>query len=232
MCSINLMIKIIYQDKSLLVINKPSGINCIPDGYDPTIPHLRSLLEPEFGRLWIVHRLDKETSGIVLLARSADSHRSLNIQFTDRKIKKQYTALIFGNFIDFLSIEAPLLINGDRRHRTVINQEKGKPAKTEIHLNQFFNEKSSEIDAFPFTGYTHQIRSHLFSAGFPILSDPLYNTPESNEYSRLLPIQHTALHAKSITFTHPESNQYLRLEAEPPEEYLDTVNYLKQKGAS
>jgi tRNA pseudouridine32 synthase / 23S rRNA pseudouridine746 synthase len=221
------MINIIYQDDFILVINKPSGINCIPDGYDPSIPHLRSILEPEFGRLWIVHRLDKETSGIVILARSAEVHRSLNIQFTDRKIKKQYSAIVFGNFLEPVTIEYPLFINGDRRHRTIVDNNRGKAAVTEIHLSQKLNNCCAEVFALPHTGYTHQIRAHLCASGFPILSDPFYSTKDSKEFSLSLPIQHTALHAKEISFVHPGTNEIVVFCADPPIEYLETIAFLK-----
>ena len=79
---------ILYQDQSILVINKPAGILTIPDGYKPDIPHLRSILEPVFGRLFIVHRLDKDTSGVMVIARTEISHRNLNLQFDNRVIKK------------------------------------------------------------------------------------------------------------------------------------------------
>lgn len=233
MCSINLMIKIIYQDEFILVIDKPAGLLSIADGYDPSLPHVRSLLEPDYGRLWIIHRLDKDTSGVLILARSARVHQRLNDQFSDRKIVKQYKALVFGNFPDQQTISLPLLVNGDRRHRTVVNIEKGKEASTEVGKTEYFQENNcSLIEAFPHTGYTHQIRAHLFSQGFPILSDPLYFTPESKTFSENLPIHRTALHAYKISFPHPFSNLPTEFSAEPPKDFSETIEYLQQKRAS
>src|SRR5512133_3946911 len=87
---------ILYQDETLLAVNKPAGLRTIPDGYNPTLPYLAALLEPAFGRVWVVHRLDKDTSGAILFARTAESHRALNQQFEQRKVKKEYHAIAVG----------------------------------------------------------------------------------------------------------------------------------------
>ncbi len=111
----------------------------LPDGYDPSLPHVRSLLEPQFGRLWIVHRLDKATSGALLLARTAASHRSLNTQFEQGRVEKVYHALVVGDVAwEAHIVDMPLRPNGDRRHRTVVDHERGKPALTELRLLQRF----------------------------------------------------------------------------------------------
>ena len=90
-------IPILYRDDVLLVINKPAGLPSLPDGYDASAVHVRSLLEPHFGRVWIVHRLDRGTSGVLLLARSAEAHRALNSQFDQRQVSKVYHALVHGS---------------------------------------------------------------------------------------------------------------------------------------
>src|SRR5664280_1645641 len=105
------MIQIIFEDENLLVINKPAGVHSIVDGYDPSIPHIRTILEPDFGRLCIVHRLDKDTSGVMVLARSAAVHKILNEQFSHREIRKQYLALVWGEFPEKLSVSYPLKLN-------------------------------------------------------------------------------------------------------------------------
>jgi RluA family pseudouridine synthase len=221
------MVAIIYQDNSILVINKPAGLSSLPDGYDPTLPHVRSLLEPEFGRLWMVHRLDKETSGILVLARSTSAHKYLNDQFANREIQKVYSALVNGVFPQTLSINFPLKINGDRRHRTILDEKNGKLANTDFQLADVYSCSTSLINAFPHTGYTHQIRSHLLSAGFPILGDPLYYTPDSKIFSAQLPIQRTALHAQQITFLHPDTQIKVTFSADLPQDFLDTIAYFK-----
>jgi RluA family pseudouridine synthase len=223
-----LNMKIIYVDDAILVIDKPAGLLSILDGYDPALPHIRSVLEPEFGKLWIVHRLDKDTSGVMVLARTASAHQILNDQFSDREIQKQYQALVYGEFPKSLSISAPLKINGDRRHRTVIDEINGKPAKTDFcHLDKIC-EMVSLIEVSPHSGYTHQIRAHLFSAGYPILGDLLYGSQASKLYSQDLPIHRTALHAYKLTLQHPTSAERMSFSTELPPDIQETIALLKK----
>lgn len=221
------MIEILFEDKSILVINKPAGLNSIADGYDPLLPYVRSILEPQYGRLWVVHRLDKETSGIMVLARSVEAHRNLNTQFTDRKIQKTYYALVFGDFPETVRCRLPLRINGDRHHRTVVDEQTGKPASTDFILMESYLRHCSLITASPHTGYTHQIRSHLLNQKFPILCDPLYYSKESQEFSADLILNRTALHSRSITLSHPIENQLLTFSTDLPEDFLQTIEFLK-----
>ena len=222
------MVQIIFEDEFLLVINKPAGLHSIEDGYDSSIPHIRSLLEPNFGKLWMVHRLDKETSGVMVIARTASVHKILNDQFSHREIQKQYLALTFGVFPEILSISFPLKINADRRHRTLVDTDIGKPASTDFGRLEFISPLVTTITATPHTGYTHQIRTHLLAAGYPILCDPLYYSLESRNYSSTLPLKRTALHAKQLTFQHPNSGEIFTFTADIPEDFLETIEYLKK----
>jgi tRNA pseudouridine32 synthase / 23S rRNA pseudouridine746 synthase len=213
---------ILYSDDYILAINKPSGLLCLPDGYKPEIPHLKSILEPEYGRLWIVHRLDKETSGVLVLARSAHSHKILNQQFQDRLVKKEYHAIIQGNPAwDIIRIETLLKVDGDRRHRTTIDPLSGKPAATNCTVLLHFAH-TALISAHPESGYTHQIRAQLASLGFPILSDPLYGAPLPSQVDIF---QRTALHSRQINFLHPYSSLEMVVQAPYP---IDFEDYLKQ----
>ena len=223
------MIDILFVDEFILVINKPAGLISIADGYDPKIPYIRSILEPQFGRLWVIHRLDKETSGVMVLARSAPAHQNLNDQFANRIIQKSYIALVYGEFPPKLSCTFPLRVNGDRRHRTVIDEENGKPAITDFTLLDVFPNRCSQITALPHTGYTHQIRAHLLRLGYPILGDSLYCSKESKEFSLGLPIKRCALHAQSLTFNHPVDNRSISFSADPPVDFTEAINHLNKK---
>jgi RluA family pseudouridine synthase len=218
--------EILYQDNDLLAINKPSGISTLPEGWAPSIPHVRSLLESMFGPLWIVHRLDKETSGVLLLARNAAAHKNLNDQFASRQTKKVYTCLVFGQVKEATNCALPLLINADRRHRTIVDLENGKPAMTNFEPLHFLGNNSSQLNVMPETGYTHQIRIHCLSLGFPILGDPLYFTPESKSFSLENSVLRTMLHAMHITFAHPINQSKMTISAPLQEDFLSTISAL------
>lgn len=203
--------EICYLDQWLIVINKPAGLLSIADGYNLALPHVRTVLEPEFGRCWIVHRLDKDTSGTLLLARSQEIHRALSILFETRMVKKQYRTLVFGVPSEStFSVEAPLRVNADRHHRTRIDIKKGKPASTRFELLETF-ENHSLLSAMPLTGYTHQIRAHLAFVNHPILGDELYFGLSNIEQIQPVPeVPRLSLHAYSLEFIHPATNMPIR----------------------
>jgi tRNA pseudouridine32 synthase/23S rRNA pseudouridine746 synthase len=183
----------------------------LPDGYDPTLPHLRSLLEPEFGRLWIVHRLDRFTSGLVLLARSAAAHRSLNDQFAARQVSKIYHALVASApQWDERALDLPLRTGAGRRRRTVVDFERGKAALTQLRVLERFK-TGALMEARPATGRTHQIRAHLAAAGCPLLGDRLYGPPQGAGEAQV--IERVGLHALALTFQYPNSGDLHTLTA-------------------
>jgi RluA family pseudouridine synthase len=216
---------ILFSDADILVIDKPSGLLVIPDGYDPSLPTLLGVLAPEWGRLYVVHRLDKETSGVMLLARTAAAHRQLCFQFAERNVRKVYAALCGGapEWTERV-IDLPLRVNGDRRHRTVLDNERGKPARTEALVARRL-EGCCLVEARPRTGYTHQIRAHLALLGLPLLGDPLYSYPPSwtgprLPSSSLPPFPRTALHARDLAFEHPIHHQPVSFSAPYPADFL------------
>ena len=226
---------ILYQDQSILVINKPAGVLTIPDGYKPDIPHLRSILEPVFGRLFIVHRLDKDTSGVMVIARTEISHRNLNLQFDNRMVKKQYQALILGNPVwDEIIVDSPLTVNGDRSHRTRVLPDKGKPAQTD-YSKVFCWQTITQVTAKPQTGYTHQVRAHISSIGFPILFDTLYTPPDLKELSKTIISsldvetidQRMMLHASEISLVHPESGESISFQAPMQADMMHIISDIK-----
>jgi len=221
-------IPILYCDDVLLAIDKPAGLRSLPDGYDPSAPHVRSLLEPYFGRLWIVHRLDRGTSGVLLLARSAEAHRALNRQFDHRQVKKVYHALVAGSLDwEVKTLDLPLRIDVGHKHRTAIDPVRGKPALTHLRVLERFAGYAL-VEAIPETGRTHQIRAHLAALGYPLLGDDLYGSPPVSEADP--PISRLALHALLLNIEHPVLHTKLHFKAPYPQDFARALELLRSMG--
>jgi len=225
--------EILLDDEAVLAVNKPAGMLTIRDGYDPALPHLSGWLQERFGRVWTVHRLDKDTSGVILFARSAEAHRFLNRQFEDKQVRKVYNALAWGvpEWTETLA-EFPLRVNGDRRHRTVIDPLHGKPASTALRaLEAYPDFVACLIEARPSTGYTHQIRAHLTHLGFPLMGDALYARQDAVPGFPPL-LTRTALHATQISFIHPLTQEVLTVNASYPDDFQQALDQLRGSGNS
>ncbi|MEA4811046.1 MAG: RluA family pseudouridine synthase [Anaerolineaceae bacterium] len=220
--------KIVYQDEFLLVVNKDSGILSIPDGYDPHLPSLPDLLQPQFGKVWVVHRLDKETSGLMVFCRSAEAHTELNRQFREREVEKQYLALARPlPTWQSMTVSLPLRINAGRSHLTKVDPLHGKAAQTHFKLKE--SKKGAGLfECFPQTGYRHQIRAHFYAQGIQIIGDKIYKPIEHpqiifDDAPRLM------LQAQALGFCHPLTAKKLSfaLEADPAMmEYWQRLNPL------
>ncbi len=209
-----------FQDNHILVLNKPAGIPVLPDGWEKDSPCLVKMLEEEFGKMWVVHRLDKITSGVMVFAREAESHRALNMQFENHEVEKVYHAIVEGNpKWEERTAKHPLRINVGHKHRTVVDDRNGKPSETRFRLRELY-QSSAVIEAMPKTGRTHQVRVHASALGHPLVGDVLYGAAESNIITR------PALHALSLTFTHPISHERLTFTAEYPQDFATALKLL------
>ncbi|MBN2147962.1 MAG: RluA family pseudouridine synthase [Anaerolineales bacterium] len=225
-------IPILWVDEFLLAINKPTGLRTLPDGYDASLPHVKSLLQAEFGALWIVHRLDKDTSGVLVLARTADAHRSLNTQFEQQQTSKCYHALVHGNpGWEMTLVSMALRVNGDRKHRTVVDERKGKPAITQLRVLERLG-NAALLEAIPKTGRTHQIRAHLAALGLPVIGDTLYRS-RSLEGSAQIEgdLPRLMLHARELEIDHPASGEHMAIEAPYPADFQACLEQLRRARA-
>lgn len=221
----------LYLDETLLVVNKPAGLPTLVDGYRPDAPYLVDVLRQKYGRIWVVHRLDRDTSGVMVFARSAQAHRALNTQFEQRQASKTYHGLVSGwPEWDEKTIDLPLRPDGDRRHRTIIDLQQGKPAVTQVRVLERL-ERFTLVEAIPLTGRTHQIRAHLSAVGFPLVSDGLYGRSarsQTESGTELAPIGRLGLHAYALALFHPLNGQALHFQAPYPADFAQAVERLRQ----
>jgi len=202
------MIDILYEDENILAVNKPEGLVAVPERrrLEPSL--LEMLCAQRAEKLYIVHRIDRETSGVIVFARNADAHRELNRQFEDRSIEKMYLALVHGVVGDDRGeIDRPLRQFGSGR--VAADDQRGKASITEYRVLERF-EAFTLLDVRPHTGRRHQIRVHLYSIGHPVVGDPLYGDKNlQSSHSRLM------LHAHRLSL-HQPSGRRLMLEAPIP----------------
>lgn len=205
-------IRIIHQDDALLVVDKPTLLLSVPgraeENRDCLVTRLQDNGYPEAR---IVHRLDWETSGVIVLARDADSHRELSRQFHDRETEKAYTALCWGEpEANSGRIELPLRYDPPTKPRHVVDHELGRHALTFWQLLERHGHYS-RVELTPITGRSHQLRVHMLSIGHPLLGDQLYAEGEA-----LAAQPRLCLHARLLTLTHPLSGERMSFTSPAP----------------
>lgn len=202
----------------MIVLNKPAGLSVLPDGWEKDKQYLVKMLEEEYGKIFIIHRLDKTTSGVMVLARTPEAHRELNIQFEKREAQKIYHAIAVGVPVwDEKIAKHPLRVDAGHKHRTMVDDKNGKPSETRFKILKRFPAHVL-LEAELMTGRTHQIRVHAYALGHPLLGDLLYSAPETKL------IERPALHAYSLSFIHPQTKERLTFTASYP---LDFESALK-----
>ena len=220
--------EILHIDEQIIVINKPAGLPVLPDGWEKNAPYLVKMLEEEYGKVFIIHRLDKVTSGVIIFARTADAHRALNMQLEKHEAEKVYHAIVEGEpRWNEKTTKFPLRTNVGHKHRTMVDDKNGKPSETrfkvikryQAHV-EYDRKESALVEAKPMTGRTHQIRVHAYALGHPLMGDILYGAEETNIIAR------PALHAHSLTFTHPSTNERLTFTAERPKDFVSALKLL------
>jgi RluA family pseudouridine synthase len=201
---------VLFEDADVLAVEKPEGLAAIPGGGAKGMPSLMRLLEDlRQNKFYIVHRLDKEVSGVILFAKNAPAHRHLNGQFAGRAVRKTYIALVHGSMGEGI-IDRPLREFGSGR--VGVDSKRGKPCLTEFKAIRRFTDYTL-VEVHPLTGRRHQIRAHFYSEGHPIVGDPLYGNREiQRRYPRLM------LHARAIAFELP-SGRAVTIESPLPESF-------------
>jgi RluA family pseudouridine synthase len=212
--------EILYEDQFLLIVNKPAGLSVLPDGWEKDSEYLVRMLEEKYGKIFIVHRLDKITSGVMVFARDAETHRVLNTQFENHEAQKTYHAVVEGNpKWEEKVARHPLRANVGHKHRTMVDDKNGKPSETRFRVIKRYPE-SALVEAKPMTGRTHQIRVHAYALGHPLVEDILYGARD--RYG----LPHPMLHAQSLSFIHPATNQRVKFSAPHPADFEEAMERL------
>lgn len=202
---------VLYADAALLVAEKPAGLLSVPGRGDDKQDCLMARLLPDYPDARIVHRLDCDTSGLLVIARDSNTHRELSRQFHDREIEKRYVALVLGlPEGDGGEITLPLRYDPPTKPRHVVDVATGQPALTVWNVLARL-EGFSRVSLVPHTGRTHQLRVHMQALGHPMLGDTLYAPADAcGPHGRL------CLHAETLGFTHPVHGGRLRFTRPAP----------------
>ncbi len=231
-------IALLHEDASILVLNKPAGLLVVPDRFRPELPNLFNLLNEQFGSVYIVHRIDKDTSGLLVFAKTSDAHTHLNRQFEQRQVEKKYFALVKGTPTIFFGTISHALSEGREGGTMKIDEKKGKEAVTDFTILESF-QGYAWVEARPKTGRMHQIRVHLRSLGLPIVADELYGDGKGLFLSELKKnfkpngiekplIDRLALHASELKFAHPLTREHLQFNAPLPKDISIALNALRK----
>lgn len=236
-------IDIIHEDADLIVVNKPPEALSIPDRHRPEKFNLQHYLTERYGRIWVVHRLDRETSGVLCFARNAEAHRHLSLQFEARSVGKTYQALVDGLPAQAEGeIDKPIGPHPSQPGKMTI-MRRGKAALTRYRVVETFRQFSLlEVDLL--TGRTHQIRVHLAGIGHPLAIDPLYGKREAfflsevkgrtyrlgkGEEERPLMTRAT-LHAGLLSLNHPADDSRRTFSAALPKDFAAVLKQLRKWG--
>jgi 23S rRNA pseudouridine1911/1915/1917 synthase len=234
---------IVYEDEDIIVVNKPAGMVVHPAYGHRTGTLVNAVLAycPDLAgvegdqRPGIVHRLDKDTSGLIIVAKHDAARRHLQRQFKRREVRKIYVALLEGRLEPVRGvIEAPIGRDKKRRKRMAV-VEGGREARTEYRVTEYFTDRVAKVsrpytlvEAEPQTGRTHQVRVHFASIGHPLAGDPVYGFRKQ----RLSGLRRQFLHARTLGFRLPGSNKYIELTAELPDDLRVVLEELRGQSSA
>ncbi len=234
--------EIVFEDDHLVVINKPAPYLTIPDRYDRTIPSLVGILSERREQLYINHRLDKETSGLIVFTKSEQAHKTLSADFERREIEKLYYTIVMGQPTEEIGlIDLPILQSNSRKKGMIVS-DNGKESQTKYRIIESYN-RFSFLEINLLTGRQHQIRVHMRAIGCPIVCDRQYgdgkafylsqikrkmNRPDEYEEKPLL--SRVALHAHSLKFKHPATEESMKFSVELPKDMKAVIHQLGKWG--
>ena len=220
-------VQVLYEDDDILIVNKPKGmvvhpacgnsdgtlVNALLGMYGDNLSNINGVIRPG-----IVHRIDKDTSGVLVVARNNKAHESLSNLFKTHDINREYVALVEGRLdVDKAKIDAPIGRHPKDRKKMSVNTKNGKDAITHFEVLERFKDKTLILAKLE-TGRTHQIRVHMAYIGHPLVSDPVYGNKKG---------QGQVLHARLLGFKHPTTNIYVEFTASLPQEFEKLLHALR-----
>ncbi|PWE31656.1 RNA pseudouridine synthase [Pararhodobacter marinus] len=202
--------KILHLDDDLLVVEKPSGLLTVPGRGEDKADCLIARLRVQHPQVLLVHRLDLDTSGVIVFALTPQAQAHLGKQFEERRTQKRYIALIAGHPIEKKGrVDLPLCVDWPNRPRQKVDPVEGRPAQTDWRVLRTEGE-NSRVALKPITGRSHQLRVHMLAMGHPILGDPLYAEGAARDYPRLM------LHAEELRLRQPMTGDALTFRSPVP----------------
>lgn len=201
---------VIHEDHEIVIVNKPSGLLSVPGKGAHLADCLISRVQEVFPTALLVHRLDRDTSGVMVFAQTPHAQRHLGLQFEKRQVKKIYVARVAGRLEPKTgTVDLPLIVDWPNRPLQKVCHETGKPAQTDWRV-QRYGEGETRVRLFPKTGRSHQLRVHMLAMGHVILGDPLYAAGADLAYERLM------LHSEELRLRHPDGGGGMSFRAKAP----------------
>ena len=201
---------ILHEDAEVLLVDKPAGLLSVPGKGPELADCLLTRVQAAFPDALLVHRLDRDTSGVMIFALTPHAQRHLGLQFEKRMTRKTYVARVWGVPAEKQGlVDLPLIVDWPNRPRQMVCHDTGRPAQTEWRLLKAEGD-TARLRLSPRTGRSHQLRVHMLSLGHPILGDPFYATGPARDFPRLM------LHSEELRFKHPNGGQSIKIRAPAP----------------
>ena len=203
-------LEVIHQDHEILIVNKPAGLLSVPGKGAHLSDCLMSRIHAAFPEALLVHRLDRDTSGVMVFALTPHAQRHLGLQFEKRQVRKVYVARVWGELAPKTgTVDLPLTVDWPNRPRQKVDHAAGRPAVTDWRVVRI-EDGTTRVRLYPHTGRSHQLRVHMAEIGHPILGDPFYAAGPARDFPRLM------LHSESLRLRHPDGGAGMSFSAKAP----------------
>ncbi|MCX7565634.1 pseudouridine synthase [Sulfitobacter sp. F26169L] len=203
-------LKVLHLDHEVILVDKPAGLLSVPGKGSELGDCLLARVQAAFPDALLVHRLDRDTSGVMIFAMTRHAQRHLGLQFEKRMTKKTYVARVWGIPAQKTgTVDLPLIVDWPNRPRQMVCLETGKPAQTDWRVIKA-EVNTARVRLTPHTGRSHQLRVHMLSLGHPILGDPFYAHELARDYPRMM------LHSEELRFKHPDGGQSTKIRSKAP----------------